>query len=93
MLIKFVSKTSTKVQRKFYICKRKMHFFVKMFHFSRLMQRNVMFMLPSFVLKHQFVFGLVRAERVHKTLPDMVNRHRRRMHQIIGIKAIVPEFI
>lgn len=53
----------------------------------------MMLVLPAFVLEHEFIFGLRGAESVHKPLPDIVHRQRRRMDEVIGIEAVVAQFI
>ena len=52
-----------------------------------------MLVFPTLMLEHEFIFCLGCAEGIHEPLPDIAHRQRRRMHQIIGIKTVVTEFI
>ena len=50
-------------------------------------------LFPALEFEVHLVFGLVRAERVRKTLPNILHRQRRGMHEIIGVKTVVAEFV
>ena len=52
-----------------------------------------MLVFPTLMLEHELIFCLRRAEGVHKTLPDIPDRHRRRMNEVVGIESIVPQLI
>ena len=57
------------------------------------MQRNVLRLLPTLMLKHHLILRLGAAERSYKPLPDIVHRQTRRMHQIIGKETIIAQFV
>ena len=57
------------------------------------MQRNMVVVLPAFVPEDEFVAGGGRAEGVHEALPDIVDGQGRGMDEIVGIEAVVTQFI
>ena len=53
------------------------------------MQRNMVLVFPTLVAEHQLITRLRRTIGINKTIPNIIHRQRRRMHQIIRIETIV----
>ena len=57
------------------------------------MQRAMVGELPFFMRYPHRIDRLRRTERLAEPLPDILHCQTRRMHQIIGIKPIVPQLV